>query len=192
MLPEAISISCTRDSEVKETINSQEYSVLPRGVITVRTASHPLQLFFPKEYTPNLPDQRAVILENKFNSLKKQMESLSAGLKNGVVPFNSASCPSGWKEYTPAYGRFIRGLDKSNEIDPKRKLSSLQEDVIKSHFHEMGVNGADTTTMVPGGAAQRLDFNSDIYGGGGRKRTHSVGEKETRPKNVALLFCIKE
>ena len=32
-----------------------------------------------------------------------------------VMAFNQNSCPFGWLEYKAAYGRFIRGIDKSGE-----------------------------------------------------------------------------
>src|SRR5215471_8524467 len=34
-------------------------------------------------------------------------------MPGAVMSFNRDSCPAGWKEYSPAYGRFIRGIDKS-------------------------------------------------------------------------------
>ncbi len=72
--PEAISISCERDDPVTEKIGDQEYTVVPRGLITVKTASYPLQVFFPKEYIPSLPDQRADLLEKEVESLKASLE----------------------------------------------------------------------------------------------------------------------
>ena len=52
-----------------------------------------------------------------------------------VIAFNLPACPAGWSEYTPAYGRFIRGIDKSgSKIDPdgQRKPESYQEDAIRN------------------------------------------------------------
>lgn len=106
-----------------------------------------------------------------------------------VIPFNrETGCPENWTEYKPAYGRFIRGIDKSNEsIDPKgeRQLGDLQEDEFKLHSH--GV---------------RVAYHSGNKAGGGWSMTHNIpttdletghlgqeGGLETRPKNVALLFC---
>lgn len=58
-----------------------------------------------------------------------------------VMAFNLAACPTpGWSEYTPAYGRFIRGIDKSGTaIDPdgQRALGSIQADDFKTHTHNM-------------------------------------------------------
>jgi len=47
--------------------------------------------------------------------------------------------------------------------------------------------------MTPGGANFRLpNFLSDSYGGGPKKATDANlgGIGETRPKNVALMYCI--
>ena len=44
--------------------------------------------------------------------------------------------PTGWGDYKNAYGRFIRGIDKSDaRIDPadRRTKENLQNDGIKSH-----------------------------------------------------------
>ena len=58
----------------------------------------------------------------------------------------------------------------------------------------MGVKGGDSTTMVPGVATQRLpNFVNDEWGGGPPKSTDVNDNgghiKETRPKNVAFLYC---
>ncbi len=117
--------------------------------------------------------------------------------KGAVIPFDRASgCPDGWSDYAPAYGRFIRGIDKSGKnIDPggARIRGSIQDDEFAAHDHTIGVNGTDTTAMAIGGATQRLaHFNLDQYGSGNPKRTGVVGGVENRPKNVALLYCIKQ
>jgi hypothetical protein len=62
------------------------------------------------------------------------------------MAFNLATCPNGWSEYTPAYGRFIRGIDKSGTaIDPdgQRALGNIQTDAFQGHWHqtEIASNG---------------------------------------------------
>ena len=108
-----------------------------------------------------------------------------------VTAFNNIRCPQGWSEYKPAYGRFIRGIDKdSSRIDPAglRTPGSIQSDSLKSHHHD--VNGMLHIWDEPGGR--------DTTSGRGRTfaikktRTVDVGTMETRPKNVALLFCEKK
>jgi hypothetical protein len=140
-----------------------------------------------------------------INLDKKTLDALKNNLVNdiasiemppkAIIAFNLVNCPQGWNEYVPAYGRFLRGIDKTGrgDSDGIRLPGHLQESSILKHSHGIGVNGADTTTVVPGGATQRLaHFKNDGYGGGGQKRTGSEGGNEIRPKNVALLFCIKD
>jgi hypothetical protein len=126
-----------------------------------------------------------------------QIQELAAKLdKHGlVVAFAASTCPAPWTVYQPAQGRFIRGLDPSGANDPDgalRSVGSVQSDGVANHTHTMGVKGGDSTTMVPGGATQRLpNFVNDGWGGGPKKETdpNTNGISETRPKNVALLFC---
>jgi len=119
-------------------------------------------------------------------------------------------------------GKFLRGLNNlgtssvspsKGDIATDRKVGSYQRDTTKlpnrnfivssngNHSHTMGRNGADTFSMAPGGASQRLaHFSTDSYGGGLKKstdqngaHTHTIrgGDPETRPKNVAVYFYVK-
>jgi hypothetical protein len=100
-------------------------------------------------------------------------------------------------------GMFLRGLNTFDEDtrndgkeDPdgsNRTPGNYQDDSYAKHIHKMGVNGADTTTMVGNGATQRLaHFNPGAYGAGAPKQTHEAGDgKETRPKNVAVYYYVK-
>jgi hypothetical protein len=126
-----------------------------------------------------------------------QIQDLATKLdKHGlVVAFAAATCPAPWTAYLPAQGRFIRGLDPSGTNDPDgnlRSVGSVQADGIANHTHTMGFKGGDSSTMVPGGATKRLpNFVDDGWGGGDKKVTdaNANGITETRPKNVALLYC---
>ena len=63
-------------------------------------------------------------------------------------------------------------------------VSSTQSDEIKSHTHPSGNVNYGTSHWVTGvdfaGGSQSLWFRSGAWGG-----------NETRPKNVAVLYCIK-
>ena len=106
-----------------------------------------------------------------------------------VMAFNLASCPTGWSEYTPAYGRFIRWIDKSGtSIDPdgQRALGNTQTDELKSHTHNItanATNGNAGTTAIYSSVASSSYTNT--------VNIQSTGWLETRPKNVALLYCSK-
>ncbi|QQG38125.1 MAG: hypothetical protein HYS26_01050 [Candidatus Kaiserbacteria bacterium] len=102
-----------------------------------------------------------------------------------VMAFDLTACPSGWSEYTPAYGRFIRGIDKSGtSIDPsgQRAPGSTQGDDFGAHTHSAAIVAGTNWT----GESYTYSFS-----GTGNGSTGSAGGSETRPKNVALLYCEK-
>lgn len=79
---------------------------------------------------------------------------------------------------------FIRGLDDGRGIDPARAFGSWQEDMFKSHYHETDLEGPklDGPTRYAGvmGYLNHPTTN-----------TFNTGGAETRPRNIALLACIK-
>lgn len=79
---------------------------------------------------------------------------------------------------------FIRGLDDGRGVDTSRVLASAQADELESHTHTQRANAAGGAGFgnVSGSASTN---NSD----GGQ--TLATGGSETRPRNVALLTCIK-
>ena len=80
-------------------------------------------------------------------------------------------------------GEFLRGLDDGRGVDAGRVLGSWQADDFLSHTHPVGSH--------PGyyvGADQSLGGQSYSVAGG--RRTEAAGGAETRPRNVAGLFCI--
>jgi microcystin-dependent protein len=95
-------------------------------------------------------------------------------------------------------GEFLRALDDGRGIDSSRSLGSAQSDDYGSHRHNAGISGypasADIQTMI---------YGYDGTGNTGRfyvtnastatlnPRTSTVGGTETRPRNIALLACIK-
>lgn len=78
-------------------------------------------------------------------------------------------------------GEFIRGWsDGISSVDPARVFGSNQSDELKSHKHTVNKSGTG------GGAGAQTGPPS-----GGTLNTSSIGGNETRPRNVALLYCIK-
>lgn len=111
-----------------------------------------------------------------------------------VMPFDLAACPSGWSEYLPARGRFVRGLDPTGVTDPDgatRTAGSLQGDEVKSHTHTSYYWSAETTVA---NARNNVVGNPGTVGGStqGTWISDATGGAETRPKNVALLYCRKD
>ena len=192
---QAISISCDREAPTSITKPSGEYEVKKAGLIAIRTASAPYQIFFPEQTTPTLPTARAEKLESELKDLKTTIASMEGAMKKSVISFARNKCPNGWSEYRQAYGRFIRGVDNSGaNIDPfgKRDFGKIQEDAFQTHQHLMKIHTSETT-------GSRRHQNMEYQSNGGRvfATTEIVGgprhdQHETRPKNVSLLFCIKD
>ncbi|NJL06853.1 MAG: hypothetical protein HC900_00255 [Methylacidiphilales bacterium] len=79
-------------------------------------------------------------------------------------------------------GLFIRCWDDGRGIDAGRAILSYQADALKEHSHPYQNNAAGfPTTAGPGSAAVSLGLGN----------TGLTGGTETRPKNIALLACIK-
>lgn len=81
-------------------------------------------------------------------------------------------------------GEFIRGWDDSRGVDSGRALGSTQADAFKSHTH------VDNTSSVSGGSLNRA-YANNANDSSGTQSTVATGGAETRPRNVALLACIK-
>ena len=119
-----------------------------------------------------------------------------------VMAFDLAKCPDEWNEYERAYGRFIRGIDKSDSpVDPKgrRGPGDIQNEAFKAHQHETphavvdsgqvpGMGDGGGVVMAKGKGAY-VGFSYSKYGT--IPPTTHAGDRETRPDNVALLYCVK-
>lgn len=77
---------------------------------------------------------------------------------------------------------FVRGLDLGKGYGSGKALGIYQEDAFKAHIH--------TYALYPFGS---VSFGGDTAGSrtGESFNTASTGTTETRPKNVALLYCMK-
>lgn len=80
-------------------------------------------------------------------------------------------------------GEFIRVWDDGRGVDPSRSFGSFQSDEFRSHNHgimNLGTSGS-TSGITDGSFATSSGFLSTLFTGG----------SETRPRNRALLACIK-
>jgi len=82
-------------------------------------------------------------------------------------------------------GQFIRGWDGTAGIDPGRVFGSNQDDELESHAHPLTPGYQDGSGTNQTGSADSTNDAIIIT------TTDSFGGSETRPKNVALLYCIK-
>jgi len=96
------------------------------------------------------------------------------GVGNGTTTFNVPDLR----------GEFVRGWDDGRGVDSGRGIGTSQADQLKDHTHNINVHGEVSSGINPmrsNGAA------SAVYTTGGA----SNGGPETRPRNVAMLACIK-
>lgn len=154
-----------------------------------------------------------------FNTTANQLEvydgtgwtSAGGSAPSGaVMAFNLSACPSGWSAAdgtsgTPDLrGVFVRGLDSGSGVDPSRILNSFQDYATASPMR----NTAPTTNVSTIGYSTPHSYGFVRRTNSGESRTSdnvdsthagiqpdvvswSTGDSETRPKNVALLYCVK-
>ena len=140
-------------------------------------------------------------------------QMMGVGIPAGTISaFARTTCPTGWSEYTPARGRFLRGIDNGAGNDPNgtRVPGGVQNDDFRSHKHDLGrlwsdstgsPNGLGTANSILRSVATNQDYGTDPRGLGIAVGTGSGGDgymtdalrdtggNETRPKNIAVTFC---
>ena len=83
-------------------------------------------------------------------------------------------------------GEFVRGWDDGRGVDTGRSLGSTQNHALQSHTHSFPVYGVDIVTppQARAAAGTKTTIISNIV-------VSAEGGAETRPRNIALLACIK-
>ncbi len=131
-------------------------------------------------------------IDGNFAELQDQIDvNAAASVPSGaVMAFNLAACPAGWRAADGTLGTpdlrdmFVRGKSDG------RALGSFQEDAIGTHAHNF-VEQANSCNSKDNGA----DHSNGFCRSGGRfdkaRVTSPTGGAETRPVNVALLYCVK-
>ena len=79
-------------------------------------------------------------------------------------------------------GEFVRGWDDSRAVDSGRVFGSSQAGSVESHTHGYATPAYNANLFASG---------STYAGSGSSGATNAYGGAETRPRNVALLACIK-
>lgn len=82
-------------------------------------------------------------------------------------------------------GEFLRGWDDGRGVDSSRAFGSAQGDMLKSHTHDMGTEGGgggNYATPVDSSGVDELQTGNP---------TQPTGGAETRPRNVAIQWCIR-
>ena len=84
-------------------------------------------------------------------------------------------------------GEFVRGWDNGRGVDSGRQVATNQDDEFKSHTH------ADAAYQSQNGGPSLIGYvpTSSSQAASAGVQTSSQGGSETRPRNVALMYCIK-
>jgi phage-related tail fiber protein len=80
---------------------------------------------------------------------------------------------------------FVRGLDDGRGVDTGRVLGTGQTDEFEAHTHAYG------GSMYLAGFGSGFTGTSGLATGSPVTATNSTGSTETRPRNVALLACMR-
>jgi microcystin-dependent protein len=90
-------------------------------------------------------------------------------------------------------GEFIRGWDNSRGIDSSRTFASFQNHQFQDHRHSYAKaipNIVSGTTNIASGSSGGITTESLATGNTLYSNTGNYGT-ETRPRNIALMYCIK-
>ncbi|MDD2870469.1 MAG: hypothetical protein PHS49_00635 [Candidatus Gracilibacteria bacterium] len=134
-----------------------------------------------------------------FNNVLENQRSLKILVDNAapagfVGAFNLASCPTGWipangSNGTPDLrGEFIRGLDGGRGVDSGRVLASWQASTSIADFATAANNLLYLFIKNSDGTDGVIAANN----GGNTGNSTTAIYRTVRPRNVALLYCVKQ
>lgn len=101
--------------------------------------------------------------------------------------YNLAGDPVGSTRLPETRGEFLRGWDHGRGIDVGRSIGSVQAQSIQKHDHAMWSGGNYASVNPTGGGAAA----AWVSGATTDMRTGNTGTDETRPRNLAVMWCIK-
>lgn len=102
--------------------------------------------------------------------------------------YNKGNEPAGYFRLPDYRGEFLRGWDHGRGVDVGRGVGSYQADELRSHDHlaySIDKYSSPATLGASGAAAPHNIGNSSGI------RTGMTGGSETRPRNLAVMWCIK-
>ncbi len=135
---------------------------------------------FAMQTAPNgyLPADGAAVSRATYANLFAKI-GVTFGAGDGITTFNLPD----------VRGEFVRGWPGSKGVDVGRAFGSLQMDDFKDHKHvQIGYQNTYNN-----GLSGSINIHSTTGGqlNSGPLSTESTGGAETRPRNIALLYCIK-
>lgn len=144
--------------------------------------------YFATQTAPNgwLKANGALLSRSSFSNLFAAIGTIY-GAGDGVTTFNLPDLR----------GEFIRAFDDGRGVDASRAFGSAQGDEFRSHEHTVTGPTGHTHTTQFGQTNVSAVFSyipDSVYGSGGYIdiwRAANTGGNETRPRNLALLACIK-
>ena len=139
------------------------------------TRAHSDVSFLWSAYTNQLPTDALAILNQQVSEAVRVNNLLTQSIASAVVPFAAGSCPAGWTEYVPAYGRFIRGIDRPGTTDAGgvRAIANIQEDDFKAHDHTRPGAVYDAHGPKGGSCKNGSDLGYDFDGDAGVPDPHT-------------------
>jgi microcystin-dependent protein len=143
-------------------------------IADIETVAPGIVAYYPASSPPTgwLKANGAAISRTTYAALFAAI-GVTFGAGNGSTTFNVPDLR----------GEFIRGLDDGRGVDAGRVLGAAQADMFKSHSHNItAYPQAGTGAKISAGSSTSVT---------GTASTTSAGGAETRPRNVALLACIK-
>jgi hypothetical protein len=153
------------------TDNSGGYLSIPPGAVQ----------FFAMNTAPNgwLKANGANVSRNTYSALFSGIGT-AFGNGNGSTTFTLPDMR----------GEFPRGWDDGRGIDSGRQFGAAQADAYGSHNHYIG-SGAILNGYNLGANGALRSGSGGSGSNPGYYDTNNNGESETRPRNIALLACIK-
>ncbi|WP_332874567.1 phage tail protein [Pseudomonas cichorii] len=130
--------------------------------------------------------------------------------------YNKTGDPVGYFRLPESRGEFLRGWDHGRGVDAGRGLGTFQDHLLSAHAHKDtgfvdNVGGGTGASTVTGATASAGTFFGKAYGGASSATAKaymetsagslggaiaglmsgSTGGTETRPRNLAVMWCIK-
>ncbi|TGM79498.1 phage tail protein [Leptospira bouyouniensis] len=148
-----------------------------------------------------------------ISSARINQNFLIAAPEYAIVAFNLANCPEGWTAAdgtngTPDLrGVFVRGKDDMGTpagaagLDVPRVLGHFQEDSFQGHHHDIQGHYASYSGVTGGIIVTRdspaIGLNTFSGGSASTIKTDGINNtprisNETRPKNIALTYCMRK